>query len=54
MKRLALVLLLLNLIWAAWARDAFEPWGWAPQQSHEPERFDRQLRPDALQTRSHP
>jgi hypothetical protein len=52
MKWMALVLLLLNVAWAAWARDAFAPWGWAPEQAQEPERFERQLRPDDLQPRS--
>lgn len=49
MKWLAFLLLVMNLVWAAWARDAFAPWGWAPEHPNEPERFERQLRPDALQ-----
>ena len=49
MKRLALVLLLLNLLWAAWAHDLLQPWGWGPESVHEPERMGLQLRPDALQ-----
>jgi hypothetical protein len=44
MKRLALVLLLLNLLWAAWAHDLL----------HEPDRLDLQLRPDALQPAEQP
>jgi hypothetical protein len=49
MKWLALVLLLLNLIWAAWAHDLLQPWGWGPESVHEPERLDQALQPDALQ-----
>jgi hypothetical protein len=54
-KWLVLVLLVLNVLWAAWARDAFAPWGWAPVHTNEPERFEQQLRPDALEpARSQP
>ncbi|MEY2620803.1 MAG: hypothetical protein RIT26_623 [Pseudomonadota bacterium] len=42
-------LLLANVVWAAWARDALAPWGWAPPHEQQPERFEQQLRPDALQ-----
>ncbi len=49
MKWLALLLLVINVAWAAWSRDAFAPWGWAPERLHEPERFEQQLRPDALE-----
>ena len=49
MKRLALFLLTLNLLWAAWTLGLFLPWGWGPEQDQEPERFELQLRPDALQ-----
>jgi hypothetical protein len=44
-----LLLLVLNVLWAAWARDAFAPWGWAPERANEPERFEQQMRPDALE-----
>jgi hypothetical protein len=54
MKRLALVLLLLNLLWAAWAHDLLQPWGWSPESVHEPDRLDLQLRPDALQPAEQP
>jgi hypothetical protein len=49
MKVLAGLLLLLNVAWAAWSLDALRPWGWGPEQPHEPERIENQLRPDALQ-----
>lgn len=49
MKWLALLLLLINGAWAAWSRDALSPWGWAPERHNEPERFEQQLRPDALE-----
>lgn len=49
MKWIAVSLLLANVAWAAWARGALSPWGWAPVHDHEPERFEQQLRPDALQ-----
>ncbi len=49
MKWLALLLLVINVAWAAWSRDALAPWGWAPERHNEPERFEQQLRPDALE-----
>ncbi len=49
MKWLTALLLLLNVLWAAWAHDALQAWGWGPGPLHEPERIENQLRPDALQ-----
>ena len=49
MKWIAICLIGANVWWAAWARDALAPWGWAPPNDHQPERFEQQLRPDALQ-----
>jgi hypothetical protein len=52
MKRLALVLLAMNVLWAAWSHDVFSGWGWGPESIQEPERVEQQLRPDALQPAS--
>lgn len=43
------LLVLLNAMAWAWQREAFAPWGFAPEQHQEPERLKQQLRPEALQ-----
>ena len=48
MKWMALLVLLANVLWAAWAQDALSPWGLAPVYDQQPERFEQQLRSDAL------
>jgi hypothetical protein len=50
MKWLTGLLLLLNVTWSAWSLGALQPWDLGPDQIHEPERIENQLRPDALQT----
>jgi hypothetical protein len=49
MKSVALLLLLANVLWVAWANDALAPWGWTPEHAQQPERLEQQLRSDALQ-----
>lgn len=53
MKRLlwwlCVLLLLANLLFAAWVRGYLRPWGWQPADPREPQRLEQQLRPEALQ-----
>jgi hypothetical protein len=42
------LLLLLNGAMLAWQWGAFAPWGWAPSSAREPERVQKQIRPEAL------
>lgn len=51
MNRWALVLLLLqvNLGFAAWSNGYLKPLGWQPADPREPQRLEQQIRPEALQ-----
>ena len=51
MKRWWLVALLVlgNLLFAAWVKGYLRPWGWQPADPREPQRLEQQLRSDALQ-----
>ena len=44
-----LVLLLLNGVYFAWSQGLVRAFGFAPEQQTEPQRLDRQVRPQALQ-----
>jgi hypothetical protein len=46
MRLLVLTLLLINGLYFAWAEGLFQAWG--PQQQTEPQRLQRQLKPQAL------
>ncbi|MDP3761238.1 MAG: SPOR domain-containing protein [Ramlibacter sp.] len=49
MLRLAvLVLLLANAAYFAWSQNLLAPWGIAPAQQSEPQRMERQIKPQAL------
>lgn len=49
MRRLILLLLLLvNLVYFAWARAWFAPLGFAPATDSEPRRLSNQIRPEAI------
>ena len=50
--RLVLLLLAANLAWLAWSQGWLRPLGLAPAVHGEPERLQRQLRPDALTLRA--
>jgi hypothetical protein len=52
MKWCAGGLLWLNVAFLAWSLDVLQPWGLGPESTHEPERIEHQLRPDALQPAS--
>ena len=43
------LLVVLNALALAWQWDALAPWGFGPQQHQEPERLQKQLRPEAIQ-----
>jgi hypothetical protein len=45
----AAVLLIANVLFAAWASGWLQPWGWQPVQPREPQRLQRQLNPQAMQ-----
>ncbi len=49
--RLVVALLAANLVWFAWSQGWLRPLGLAPQAQSEPERLQRQLRPEALTLR---
>ena len=49
MKWFAGVLLLSNVLWAAWVNGALVSLGWAPESPSQPQRLELQLRPQALQ-----
>lgn len=49
LRWLTLLLVLLNLVFAAWVRGDLQPWGWQPNDPREPQRLQQQLRPEALQ-----
>lgn len=42
------LLLLLNAVTLAWQWNAFARWGLGPESAREPERFNLQIRPDAI------
>lgn len=46
--RLVLLLIAANLAWAAWSQGWLRPLGLAPERQTEPERLERQLRPESL------
>ena len=48
MRWLAVLLLLLNLGFAAWHQGLLAQWGFAPRSEREPERMTQQIRPEAL------
>lgn len=43
-----LLLLLLNAAWFAWAQGYLRPWGLGPAPQSEPQRLERQLRPELV------
>ncbi|MFM7801541.1 MAG: hypothetical protein ACKO69_05250 [Limnohabitans sp.] len=45
----ATVLLIANVLFAAWSNDWLQAWGWQPVQPREPQRLEQQLNPQALQ-----
>ena len=45
----AAVLLIANVLFAAWANGWLQPWGWQPVQPRETQRLQRQLNPQAMQ-----
>lgn len=45
----ATVLLIANVLFAAWANGWLQPWGWQPVQPREPQRLQQQLNPQAMQ-----
>jgi hypothetical protein len=45
----AAVLLIANLLFAAWTNGWLQPWGWQPADPREPKRLEQQLRPEAMQ-----
>ena len=46
---LVVLLLLVNLGFAAWSNGYLKPLGWQPSDPREPQRLEQQLRPEALQ-----
>lgn len=48
LRTLVLFLVLANAAWFAWAQGFLQPWGIGPTPQSEPERLERQLRPEAL------
>lgn len=46
------LLLFLNIVTGAWQWGAFARWGWAPDTVREPERLDRQVRPETIRLES--
>lgn len=46
---LTLLLVWLNLSFAAWVKGYLQPLGWQPVDPREPQRLQQQLRPEALQ-----
>lgn len=47
--RWIIALLLANLGWLAWSQGWLQPLGWGPARQAEPQRLQRQVRPEALQ-----
>ena len=45
----AAVLLIANLLFAAWTKGWLQPWGWQTADPREPQRLEQQLRPEAMQ-----
>ena len=48
LRPLVLLLLLLNAAWFGWAHGYLRLWGLGPAQQSEPQRLERQLRPELL------
>ena len=46
---LVVVLLLINLGFAAWSNGYLKPLGWQPSDPREPQRLEQQIRPEAMQ-----
>lgn len=51
LRRIALLLLLANLAYFAWAQGLLQLFGWAPQHEAEPQRIAQQIEPRALDLR---
>ncbi|WHZ09997.1 MAG: hypothetical protein OJF60_000436 [Burkholderiaceae bacterium] len=51
LRRIALLLLLANLAYFAWAQGLLQLFGWAPQRQSEPQRMAQQIEPSALELR---
>ncbi|MEJ7930327.1 SPOR domain-containing protein [Ramlibacter sp. AN1015] len=49
MRVVVLLLLLANVAWFAWAQGLLRAWGAGPTPQSEPQRLERQLRPELLQ-----
>ncbi|TFY97917.1 hypothetical protein [Ramlibacter rhizophilus] len=48
LRPLVLLLILANAAWFAWAQGLLRPWGLGPVPQAEPQRLERQLRPELL------
>ena len=48
LRRIALLLLVANLAYFAWAQGLLQLFGWAPQHESEPQRIAQQIEPRAL------
>ncbi|MCW5650960.1 MAG: SPOR domain-containing protein [Ramlibacter sp.] len=48
LRLIALVLVLVNGLYFAWAQGLLQSWGAAPVQQSEPQRLNQQIRPEAL------
>lgn len=51
LRRIALLLLLANLAYFAWAQGLLQLFGWAPQRQSEPQRMAQQIEPQAIELR---
>lgn len=51
LKHWLVILLLLNAAALAWQWDVLARWGWGPNVHREPERLQKQIRPEALVVR---
>lgn len=54
LRPLVLFLLLANLAWFAWAQGLLAPLGFGPTPQREPQRLERQLRPELLRVEPPP
>ena len=43
------LLLLINLVFAAWSNGYLKMFGWQPNDPREPQRWEQQVQPDAMQ-----
>jgi len=48
LRFLALLLVLLNAVYYAWSHHLLQAYGFAPMQQGEPDRLNRQIRPELL------